>query len=345
MVAFVARSAPSRAPQSRLRLPASAVTGRTSPRPRRVDTALRRGVVVTVNTLASERARSPLPGIRCSRQTWTYALLHLLVGTLLALVCAAGRAQPCASLPADRQVSDARGGCLALVPTGPGQAQPRVLIVMLHGDRGGQLEQRHVDAWTRVGRSLLADDRVVVFMIRPGYRSPAGDSSGFANPQDDDYTPANIERVAGALGTLRKDLRPERIVLIGHSGGAATSALVLGRHPGVADAALLLGCPCDVPPWRAHRSAQRGQTYRPWAASLNPLSFIAGIPEGTPVLAATGEQDDNTLPLYAQRWSEAAAGRRVNARSEAVPGLDHSTILGWSDLPARVEALIAAISR
>lgn len=292
-----------------------------------------------------EHARSPASRTRCPRHARASAWLRLLAGALLTLMSAAGFAQPCASLPADRQVSDARTGCLALLPVGPLRAQPRVLIAMLHGDRGGQLEQRHVEAWTRVGRSLLAEDRVVVFMIRPGYRSPAGDSSGFANPQDDDYTPANVERVAGALATLRRDLRPERVLLVGHSGGAATSALVLGRHPGVADAAVLLGCPCDVPPWRAHRSAQRGQAYRPWAASLNPLTFIGGIPEGTPVLAATGERDDNTLPIFAQRWSEAAGARRVNARAEAVPGLDHASILHWSDLPARVDALIAALGR
>lgn len=269
-------------------------------------------------------------------------LLQGLIGSLLSL---AALAQPCASLPAERQVSDQRAGCLAVVPIGPRIAQPRVLIVMLHGDRGGLLEQRHVDGWTELGRSLLSEGRVVLFMLRPGYRSPAGHSSGFANPQDDDYTPVNVERVAGALATLRQELRPERLVLVGHSGGAATAALVLGRHPGAADAALLLGCPCDVPPWRAHRSAQRGQPYRPWPASLNPLAFVDGIPAGTPVLAATGARDDNTLPLYARRWTDAAGARGVRSQVEEVADLDHTSILRWRDLPARVDELIAALVR
>jgi len=111
----------------------------------------------------------------------------------------AALAQPCAELPPERMVSDRHSGCLAVLPAGPRNARPQALVVMLHGDRGGELEQRHVDGWLRVGQSLGRDDRTVLFLVRPGYRSPAGDSSGYANPRDDDYTAHNVARVAGAV--------------------------------------------------------------------------------------------------------------------------------------------------
>jgi len=190
---------------------------------------------------------------------WLRSCQRVAALALLMLGAGGAMAQPCTRLPADRSVSDGHGGCLALVPIGPPRNPPQVLIVALHGDRGGELEARHLDGWSRAAAALAGEHRRVLLMIRPGYRSPAGHSSGWANPQDDDYTAANVARVAGALATLRQDLQPRHLVLIGHSGGAATAALVLGRHPGVVDAALLLGCPCDVPPWRTHRSAQRGQ--------------------------------------------------------------------------------------
>ena len=255
------------------------------------------------------------------------------------------RAEPCNLLPPGRMVPDQHEGCLAVLPVGSRSPGKQALVVMLHGDRGGELEQRHVDGWRRVGQSLVRDDRTVLFLVRPGYRSPAGDSSGYANPRDDDYTAHNVARVAGALAALRAELQPRRVVLVGHSGGAAIAALVLGQHPGAADAALLLGCPCDVPPWRMHRSAQRNQGYRPWPASLNPLEAVAGIPAGTPVLAATGSRDDNTLPDFARRWSLAAAGHGARARFEEPAGHDHFDILRWPDLPARVESLIDALGR
>ena len=279
-----------------------------------------------------------------------HAFAGLAMAMLLALLPASSaRAQACAELPAGRAASDGQGGCLALVPAGEvardAATPPRALVVMIHGDGTGSLEQRHVDAWMRVGEALATRDRVVALMIRPGYRSPAGDSSGWANPRDDDYTSVNIARVAGALATLRLAQRPRHVVLVGHSGGAATAALVLGRHPGAADAALLLGCPCDVPPWRRHRNAQRGHGDRPWLNSLNPLDFAASIAPGTPVIAATGMRDDNTLPLFARRWVEQAAAAGAGARYEDVPGLGHAGILRWDGIARRVEALLASLER
>lgn len=274
----------------------------------------------------------------------------MAVPAIAALLLASqpARAQACSDLPPDRMVDDGNGGCLALVPvTGDAasNARPsaRVLVVMIHGDGTGLLEQRHLDSWSRVGRRIETADRRAVLLIRPGYRTPAGNSSGWANPRDDDYTAGNIARVAGALTTLRRTLKPRHVVVVGHSGGAATAALVLGRHPGVVDAALLLGCPCDVPPWRAHRNGQRGGTDRPWTNSLNPLAFVVGIPPGTPVIAATGADDDNTLPHFARRWADQAAARGVRATFEDVPGHGHGSILRWEGIAHRLQALIAAL--
>ncbi len=256
-------------------------------------------------------------------------------------------AQTCEQLPAPLSIADS-DGCLAIVPiaeraAGDTDHEPRVLIVLLHGDGGGSLKQRHIDRWTTVGNALKDAGQVVVFVIRPGYRSPAGDSSGWANPQDDDYTPQNIERVAQALRALRERYRAAKVLLVGHSGGAATSALVLGRHPGAADAALLLGCPCDVPPWRAHRSAQRGRNAN-WSRSLNPLDAVATIPTETPVITITGAQDDNTLPEFARRWTAEATSRGLAARFEAVHGRDHNSILAWPEIPQRVTELVQALT-
>lgn len=264
---------------------------------------------------------------------------RILVVLFMALACRVSWGQICTELPVEKTVSDQKGGCLALVPIGTPLAAAKTLIVMLHGDGEGQLGQRQIDRWTAIGRSLSAPDRNVFFMIRPGYQSPVGSSSAWANPKDDDYTAENMARVAGALAALKAAYKSEKLVLVGHSGGAATSALVLGKHPAVADAALLLGCPCDVPPWRDHRNAQRGRG-GPWSNSLNPLQFISGIPVGTPVVAVTGSQDDNTLPEFARRWVGQAAEKGVKSRYETANGLNHSSIQQWSDIPQKVSELV-----
>ncbi len=269
--------------------------------------------------------------------------LHIGMGLLAWALAGGVAAQPCEELPPVRAVSDRAGGCLALVPIGDPRMGAATLVVLLHGDGRGTLDQRQVDRWHDIGRTLARPDRNVFFMVRPGYHSPAGDSSGWANPRDDDYTPGNIDRVAGALRALRQSYRPDQVILVGHSGGAATSALLLGRHPGLADAALLLGCPCDLPPWRDHRNAQRGGG-APWTSSLNPLDFVGGIPASTPVAVVTGSQDDNTLPEFGRRWAELAAARGVKARFEDATGFTHATIQQWPAIPRRVDALLDDLS-
>jgi pimeloyl-ACP methyl ester carboxylesterase len=270
------------------------------------------------------------------------ALFKIAIFLSMTLICGVSWGQNCTELPAEKTVSDQKGGCLALVPVGTPVVASKTLIVMLHGDGEGQLGQRQIDRWTAIGRSLLASDRNVFFMIRPGYQTPVGNSIGWANPKDDDYTAANIARVAGALASLKSTFRAEKVVLVGHSGGAATSALVLGKHPTVADAALLLGCPCDVPPWRDHRNAQRGRG-GPWANSLNPLDYTATIPPGTPVIAVTGTQDDNTLPMFAKRWVEKAFSAGVLARYADAVGYNHSSIQQWPDIHLSVTELLNSL--
>lgn len=265
----------------------------------------------------------------------------LLIAVVATVLSSRVWAQPCQELPRPRSVDDGQG-CLAVVPVSDTPGTQRVLLALLHGDSRGELENRHLERWSAIGQSLAAPGRVVVFLVRPGYRSPAGHSSGWANPRDDDYTARNVDRVAQALRQLRQAYQAEKLVLVGHSGGAALSALVLGRHADAADAALLLGCPCDVPPWREHRNRQRGGG-SPWSSSLNPLDAVAGLRAATPVWLATGAEDDNTLPIFGQRWAEAAAARGAAARFEAVPGRDHASIQRWPEIPRRVAQLLQAL--
>lgn len=251
-------------------------------------------------------------------------------------------AQSCAELSHPRSVADSQG-CLAVVPVSDLPGQRRVVVALLHGDSGGALEQRHVERWKAIGATLSAPGRVVVFLLRPGYHSPAGNSSGWANPRDDDYTSVNVDRVAQALRNLRKVYQADNVILVGHSGGAAISALILGQHPDAADGALMLGCPCDVPPWREHRNSQRGGRSEGWTHSLNPLDAVAGLRPGTPVFIATGELDDNTLAKFGKRWSDAAAAQGANAQFEAVAERDHASIQRWPLIGQRVEALLKAL--
>lgn len=278
-------------------------------------------------------------------------LVHTLFFTTIVAVSHTAAAQGCATLPQERIIPDGKG-CLAIWPfsshdaTNNGKkAQPnsRVLIVLLHGDSGGGLAKRHTDRWAKAANNLSGLNQDIVFMVRPGYSSPLGDSSGWANQRDDDYTAENVERVATALQNLKARYQASKVIVVGHSGGAAIAALILGRHPTALDGAILLGCPCDVPVWRQHRGLQRGRQ-TPWPNSLNPIDVIDNIPTNKVVLAITGSQDDNTLPQFASAWTTAARARGISANFLLAADQDHTNILLWPGLPEQVKQTIKSLT-
>jgi pimeloyl-ACP methyl ester carboxylesterase len=241
-------------------------------------------------------------------------------------------------LAADRPaIRTAAGDCLALArahTAGPG----RPLVVFLHGDSGGVIRaaswERHV---ARVAGWGAAADATSLVMVRPGYATPAGRSDGTAKPTDDDYTAANMRLVAEALTALRQELRPSRLILVGHSGGAATTALVGALHPGSADALVVVACPCtDINEWRAWRNISAGRRGT-WTESLSPGAYSARTPASVRVVALTGAADTNTLPRYGRDYVLSVRSGGASATFVEVPGADHTSILSS---PAITEAIV-----
>jgi pimeloyl-ACP methyl ester carboxylesterase len=219
---------------------------------------------------------------------------------------------------------------------GPG----RPLVVFLHGDSGGSIRPA---AWSRDGERVAgwgaAVGATAVQLVRPGYRSPAGRSDGVAKPNDDDYTASNVRLVAEALATLKRETGAARLVLVGHSGGAATAALVGGLHPGIADALVLVGCPCaDIAEWRSWRAVSAGRR-GVWSESLSPIDHVAGLPRGIPIAVLTGSADTNTLPAYGARCAERARGAGAEATFATIPGATHESAPGSPEVMAAIVSL------
>ena len=228
--------------------------------------------------------------------------------------------------PADG-VSRAGGpkGCLLMkLHESDAQHFKKVLIVFLHGDNGGHITLSD-DKGTavRLSKKLNA---MVVALQRPGYTSPLGKSDGFTSFQDDDYTAGNVDILAGALDSLRRHYPGRRILLVGHSGGSAMTALTAARHPAAADAYLLAGCPCDVVAWRAWR-AHSGDKSGYWGRSLSPLKEAGKIKPGTAIRIVVGTKDTNTLPKFSEAFLEKLRAGGVQADLTYVEGAGHASVL------------------
>jgi len=257
-----------------------------------------------------------------------------LAAALGAAAVAPSPAQPgCA--PADHTTRVAGGGeCLAIRtfrPAAPGDA-PR-LAVFIHGDVSAGGPADYVFRWAA---RAVTDGTVVVAILRPGYGDSEGNlSTGEAHGRQDHYTRHNVDAVGAAVKALREHHRASRVVLAGHSGGAAFAGVIIGRHPGVADGAVLVACSCDIPQWRHRRG-------RPWPHSLSPHALVKQVPTSTRVVSLTGDRDDNTTPDLARDYVKDLAQRGVAARFVAVAGAAHNDVIRAPEVDAAITGLLAA---
>ena len=234
----------------------------------------------------------------------------------------------------------AGGGCFAIElfndeVLGPGHP----LVVFIHGDsgaikRGGWYRGSYEEQLSELKEEKLN----VIAIARPGYRLPNGPTTGIYGPFNrDSYTVAVIDGLAAALKALKAHYKPSKLVLLGHSGGAMISGILLGRHPGVADGAVLVGWACDTAEWREWRNATAGRRGT-WDNSLSARDYIDKVPVTTKIVALTGKDDNNTIPRFGKMCTDELITRGVPARFEMLEGLGHSAaMLAYSVTKAVLE--------
>ena len=201
-----------------------------------------------------------------------------------------------------------------------------VLVLMIHGDipnpRQGLYELAQVIAHG-------ADNVVAAGMIRPGYQDAQGDTSsgkmGYAI--GDNYTPEVVDAIDEAIRQLKAKYHARAVVLVGHSGGGAIAANLIGRHPGDVDAALLLACGCDpnefMTRWvREHPVFPKDLTN----PSLRPLDLAPNVPPRMHVRMVIGDQDDVVRLPASEAYFRALQARGVDVKLVIAPGFSHNDI-------------------
>jgi pimeloyl-ACP methyl ester carboxylesterase len=157
----------------------------------------------------------------------------------------------------------------------------------------------------------------------------------------DNYTPRVIDDVAAAIRQMQRHLKPRATILVGHSGGAAIVADLLGRDPDIANAALLVACGCDPVDRRARWMAEQPDPiFDKPNPSLLPLDMAAKVSPKVTVRLIVGAKDDNALPAYSEHYSQVLRERGVDASTTVLPGLKHD-ILFSPPVFAALEQLLA----
>lgn len=214
-----------------------------------------------------------------------------------------------------RRYVEAGGGCFAIDVVGRAEFEPgQPLVVFMHGDSGASKNRKYFGSYAAQFRALEQEGVYVLALARPAYRLPHGKTTGIPGRfNNDPYTVPVVDGLAAALKALKDHYRPSRLVLLGHSGGSMISGILLGRHPGLADGAVLVASSCDTREQRRWRIRSAGRK-RLWPESLSPHDYIATTPISAKVVAITGERDRNTLPGFAKKCVEKMRSRGIDAR-------------------------------
>ena len=250
------------------------------------------------------------------------------------LAAASASAAPCEHEDFETSVS---GSSECLLMRRYGSAEPAAMIVWLHGNvTSDGPANSHFRLAQKAAADLAENNVLAVALVRPGYPDGTGAySSGDDNHRADNWDYATIMEIGSAIERLRRRYKPKKLILAGHSGGAAIAAALMGMKPKLAEGALLIACPCDLAAWRARRPG------RPWI-SENPIRWAGQLDPTARIVALTGSQDDTTRPELSKIYVERLKARGIDAVFETVPDAGHIDILKSS---AVAQATVRMIRR
>ncbi|MEL7025609.1 MAG: prolyl oligopeptidase family serine peptidase [Pseudomonadota bacterium] len=196
----------------------------------------------------------------------------------------------------------------------------KAVVVYLHGDvsRGGPAKY-HFRFMSQVAAREAG--ATAIGLLRPGYDDGLGRvSPGNNHNRRDQYTQANADLIAETLGSIRSGWPDAKLIVLGHSGGAAQLGVVIAQNPGLVDTAILLSCPCHLKNWHdSHKDWNPN-----WSRSLSPADFIDQLTDATKIIAITGSDDKNTRPKLAEDYVAAVQKRGLPAELRIAEGGDHN---------------------
>jgi pimeloyl-ACP methyl ester carboxylesterase len=173
-------------------------------------------------------------------------------------------------------------------------------------------------------------DIVAVGLLRPGYVDTDGNKSDGERglSTGDNYNARNTDSIADGINELKRRWHARKVVVVGHSGGAALTANILGRHPAVIDSAVLVSCPCDVEKWRQHMfQVRRAPIWQGEIDTLSPVALMPRVSDRVPVRMFVGTQDNVTPPSLSVIYQAAAARLGKNVELVQLEGKGHDALL------------------
>ena len=201
------------------------------------------------------------------------------------------------------------------------------LLVVLHGDAPFNRPDIQYYFADRLARTT--QDVVAVGILRPGYVDTKENRSAGVRGKtnSDNWHAENTDSIAALIRELVKEWKPRKTIAVGHSGGAALTANILGRHPGLIDGAVLVSFPSDAAAWRKHMLDVTGfPVFTEAPKTLSAIELIDTVPKTTEIKMLVGDQDNTTPPWLSERYLEKGKKLGLKITMETLPGKGHEVL-------------------
>lgn len=198
------------------------------------------------------------------------------------------------------------------------------LAVVLHGD---------APFWNpsvqyRVAQHLAeqADNVISVGMLRPGYTDDFGRKSDGVRGETvgDNYDDPRVSQIANSINTLKQHYHAKKVVVIGHSGGAAITAKLSGDYPNLVNHAVVISCPCNINAWRKDMLVRNEyELFRGDLDISSPVDLANKVSADTQIDLIIGQDDDTTKPYLTKEYNDVLKKHGKNVSMQVIEG-DHN---------------------
>jgi predicted esterase len=223
---------------------------------------------------------------------------------------------------------NADGECLAIQTYYANEQLPKAhsrLLIFIHGD--GILGGGPSDYLKYQATKFTSSNTISVVLIRPGYYDSynnysTGESYAFScEGPCDGYRNKTVETLAATIRQLKNFYQANCVILVGHSGGAIMSSVILGKYPNLANGAVLASVTLNV------REYSKRNGWGDWSKSLSPHEWVDKIPKTNFIYILSGTKDTNTYPDMAKKFFILLKEKGINAHFNAVPDGTHNSIV------------------
>ncbi|MGF1723604.1 alpha/beta hydrolase family protein [Photobacterium nomapromontoriensis] len=195
------------------------------------------------------------------------------------------------------------------------------LVIAIHGDCPTSPASYQNDFAKEI--ASRSSNVVAAGLLRPGYKDGQGHRSsgrrGFT--VGDNYNRERIDQIANAILDLKYRYSPSKVIIAGHSGGAAITAKLIAYYPDIANFSFIVSCPADINPWR--KDMLKLLKYPLFLGKLNvtsPIELVERISDSTGIHVICGADDTVTKPYLSENYVNKLIVSGKQVKYDKIPG-------------------------